>query len=95
MFVYLSGPLSTSRQYRGGNKDGTVGKPFLGVRIQMVNVDPKTKEGELAFYSRNTFMGYIKVTHDNFRILNITQGNLMLNLIWNLGRSKNQKHFYR
>ena len=56
-----SGPVNTNTQYGGGNKDGTVGKPFWGVKIKMLNVDPDTKEGEVSFYSRNTFMGYVKV----------------------------------
>ena len=41
------------------NKDGTSGNPFMS--INLLNVDPVTKEGEVAVYTRNTFMGYIKV----------------------------------
>ena len=44
-----------------GNRDGTVGKSFWGVKTKLLNVDPVTKEGEVALYTRNTFMGYVKV----------------------------------
>ena len=57
----FSGPLHTILERGDGNKDGTVGKPFWGVKTKLLNVDPVTKEGEVALYTRNTFMGYVKV----------------------------------
>ena len=44
------------------NKDGTVGKRFVGVKTHILNPDPVTNEGEVAIYTRNTFMGYLKVS---------------------------------
>ena len=61
MTLFL-GPLHTILQKGGYNKDGTCGKPFWGVKTKLLNVDPVTKEGEIAVYTRNTFMGYIKVS---------------------------------
>ena len=61
MIMLFIGPLYTNLEKGGGTMDGTVGKTFWGVKAKLINVDPETKEGEVAFYTRNTFMGYIKV----------------------------------
>ena len=60
LFLFI-GPLYTNLEKGGGTMDGTVGKTFWGVKAKLINVDPETKEGEVAFYTRNTFMGYLKV----------------------------------
>ena len=58
---FLTGPLHVTRECPGGHRDGTCGKPYIGVKTKLIDVDPVTKEGEIAFSCRNTFMGYIKV----------------------------------
>ena len=45
----------------GGYKPETVGRVYYGCKSRILRPDPISGEGEIGMYSRNTFMGYLKV----------------------------------
>ncbi len=54
-----TGPITTNMP-GSRNRVGTVGFPYLGVGVRLLDLDPNTGVGEVAFTGRNAFMGYHK-----------------------------------
>jgi long-chain acyl-CoA synthetase len=49
-------------------KLGSTGTPVKGVRFKLINIDPKTGEGEIVAYGPNVMKGYYKAEHLNKQV---------------------------